>query len=534
MSFTCSKKDDTTFVFEITSNALKCVAIFLVSGIVIIALWLTSTTDHVIFSNNFYHSIAMLQSSKAINSGYTKHNTTIISDYDKIHQDVVSTVNNNSNFICNCTNTRHLNWNKSNCNTTNYNNYSYSTSRPTNLNSETLSEPTHKMIDFGTISKDSTLLKHLTKIAMINRGDVYFSKTLTDLYNYVNINILNGSYGNMDDDNYKYFDSYRNINDKKQAILDFFNPNISSTLVLIHFRKAGGTTMKHFLRKILNEEFLSKYNNTIINFETYMWQKTHNNPPNPLYNFTDYVIKYPNYLYVTAVRDPVSRIISQCNMDWRNNYNLNTGDNNKYYKSETAKFNASINTMFNGKGRGYIDNHYNYMLSIYNREQYVSSNYNNYYNYYYDDDSNSSIMNMNANISISSRYTKLNFDNIFLNQPNNSIDIYKLWQSLKILNSFDIVLITEWFSDPIVVEYVNNILVQTDLQLNSKISSRDYSSYKFGYVNALDDEMIKLINNINIYDNILYQVSRQMLINATGQLKTKAATVWEKVSSWRS
>ena len=89
----------------------------------------------------------------------------------------------------------------------------------------------------------------------------------------------------------------------------------ANNLIVFHARKAGGSTILRWLRK-----FKDVYNETemnIIHIEAYPF--LHENPSGKQYNFIKYTLnKYKdNALFIMIFRDPIQRILSQYDFEWR-------------------------------------------------------------------------------------------------------------------------------------------------------------------------------------------------------------------------
>ena len=107
---------------------------------------------------------------------------------------------------------------------------------------------------------------------------------------------------------------YRNESIKSIAWQKFRNG--TGKLQVIHARKAGGTTIRHWMNgivKVLKQQHNSSSWNTTVHPHEF-WTYLHKNNTNAM----DTIFKKNPYsIYVMALRDPIERILSQYDFEWR-------------------------------------------------------------------------------------------------------------------------------------------------------------------------------------------------------------------------
>lgn len=317
------------------------------------------------------------------------------------------------------------------------------------------------------------------------------------------------------DPNAAMYESFRSKEDRMIAYRKFFSENESGELIFIHFRKAGGTTFRTYLTYI-KDDFGpdSKYNNTITTHETFTY--IHRNFKQFDYYFLNYFLfndKHKHSLFATMLRDPIDRIISQYNFDWRfgcekcnwNVYKNNkrdgvvrefdSGDNNdndtfimqqRKYNEKYRQWRYSFehvynNVMYNKKGfnglyaRACFDNHYIWMFTC---------------------------RSPNDNVT--------NITQLRLNK-NDEIAMEKLILSMKILNSFDIVMITEWFKDLRNIHYLNQFFYNRSYDyLPMQKAIREPILPNRGSIELINDTVLNQVKLLNVYDTILYQFGQRV------------------------
>eukprot|EP01084_Bolivina_argentea_P177178 306442_1 len=337
-------------------------------------------------------------------------------------------------------------------------------------------------------------------------GDKLISIYLYSFDDIQQINIFSMNHHNIFKFN-QSLPSYRNSTMKKLALQKLRNGD-NATVFIFHARKAGGSTLKKWMRKLANKLVQNHKNdsNFIISeqhteFYTFIHDK---------HNTIDTIFKNnPLHIFSIVLRHPIERILSQYEFEWRwgcqgcaagskttgfmkyNKHpqldNVTATDVHKYLHS-----NIVLSELLDQVGKNQnITEH-----RIYHRINF-NAYLNNYYLWMF------CCADQNCNIQ------------------KDFIDKGKIYEcmehAIKMIMSFDIVLVEEWLNDIRTQLYVNklffgdNIEVDNIVEISYRLISRGKIHKKRGKDLMYDDKVYEKLMEMNKWDLKFYEFVKQIV-----------------------
>eukprot|EP01083_Nonionella_stella_P154023 495714_1 len=253
----------------------------------------------------------------------------------------------------------------------------------------------------------------------------------------------------------------RNATNKAIAWQKFYNG--TGQLIVIHARKAGGTTTRRWMGMLI-KQIRSYYKNTLnqtwnTTFKAHeFWSYYHSNNHNRISTiFSD----NPHAIYVMAFRDPIQRILSQYDFEWRwgcqkctvssqMSQELSSRTFMKYYKEPKYEGKAMQHKLKNYKKHKVSNIELGELLARVDEYQSTDSKrvkykiaFNAYLNNYY-----------LWMFCCDSKHCNIEKDLVETNKVNECLD-----HAMQMILSFDIILVDEWMNDIRTQQYVNHLLL---------------------------------------------------------------------------
>jgi len=256
-------------------------------------------------------------------------------------------------------------------------------------------------------------------------------------------------------------DTYRTAKQKYESLRNWVDRNGESTMMFLHLHKAGGTEMRKLLIELLPKK--SNYSCNAIESYSYSFQKfaQYGKLNKALAKLSDFIEANPsNFFLFTSIREPVARMISQYDFEqrWGAQYGEPEHPDQLWVQSPEEAINRYINN------RGKVVDRY--------------MGFNHYTRFF----------------GCSSTGCTVN-EEVFQN-------------AVKVLNSMDLIFITEWYDDNRTVHTLRSVLEMPDLQIKHR-SFRHFIRDR-GKIKAVDPEIMKKMQCLNQYDVRLYQYAKQL------------------------
>ena len=335
------------------------------------------------------------------------------------------------------------------------------------------------------------------------------------------------------------FKSYRSYDDKVIAFKKFLNG--TGKIIIIHQRKSGGTTLENWfnainsqLRKDWDANHKIKWNSSVECREAYhFFHKILEN------NITWSFLIDPYSIYVTSMRHPITRILSQYEFEWR--WGCQRCD--YQHGVELYKYSQMTDWSFMSRS-GKLDTKYieDKQFKI---KKYAVLDFNDWLNRLITFEIKNhnlgkpkhtmqSVRSMYINnyfLWISccpNRWCSIQRDYIENNDKNKIIQCFH--KSIQILKSFDIILITEWMNDLRSQLYVNQLFFNdTNIEHESHFIGMDRVNkpYPHSVTNRGKNYMIspeneEILYKLNNWDLKVYQYAKQVSFD-------RIHTVWNDV-----
>ena len=368
----------------------------------------------------------------------------------------------------------------------------------------------------------------------------------TETLNNINMKETNNTLDSFD---ISHVIPYRTINDRIIAFEKFING--TGKLLFIHYRKAAGTSVGQWLKHLTEQ---CKRNHQQIYGTSSVWDSKIERIelyPRDLINITERLMTDKHTIYVLNYREPISRIISQYEFEWR--FLCQTCTINNELKHDTGTMNVT--------GFG---NYLRYYGSKNPKTTELSKNINFYDRYKYGNMALETMIDMVKMYELNDingwRQTKY----IRTIAKHNYLYNYYLWfncchhyscsiwdfndtkmeycwyNSLKILKSFDIIMISEWLYDVRFQLYINflfNNTVTLDTHninhknawdfasnvpnnfIQSGTSRKTKTTHKGTKNLMLSPKYELMLKNWNKYDIKYYNIAKNISY-------TRAKTIW--------
>ena len=293
--------------------------------------------------------------------------------------------------------------------------------------------------------------------------------------------------------------TYRNNNVRKIAFQRFFANNGTGKLIFIHFHKAGGTSIRIYIDKLK----LVYDNNIYEYYESYF--DVHNQFGDDDTNsetFLNLMKKNEYSIFMTCIRNPIDRIISQYNFEWR--WSQQHGSLYKKRIQPNSMQQKGIFTNITYKNDTF--NNANMKQWHYDLETVINFGYNNI----------GGFVGLPIRSYIDNHYLWFfTCDNEFCNFTNKNCDnlnyINKMILSIEIISSFDIVLITELLDDFRSENFLNNIFYNDSYQVNKIVHQESRGTmWRQGLIKIFNKNTIYKLRRKNIYDQIFYYFCKNM------------------------
>eukprot|EP01084_Bolivina_argentea_P213350 362366_1 len=299
-------------------------------------------------------------------------------------------------------------------------------------------------------------------------------------------------------------------------------------MILIHARKAAGTTMDKWMTLFIEDKlpyWTSKIRNItwqckLIKIEAF----TNVNKKYGHRNFIEYIMnKYPFGIYVISLRDPIERIVSQYNFEWRwgcircgpqrtyMQYNkLNKMNKTTYMKKIDNKYRINVNDKkfkySNIDFHNFIDRITMFELNKLNNSDLPKDgnhvrSFGSYINNYY----------------LWMFCCEQKFCNIYkdFERKNKIEQCYN--NAMEKIMKFDIVLISEWLNDIRIQLYVNKLLFgemyKDEMFVPLTVYPFPHRIVDRGRNYMIDKVSKKRLNNLNIWDLELYKFTKELVYN---------------------
>eukprot|EP01084_Bolivina_argentea_P177179 306446_1 len=304
--------------------------------------------------------------------------------------------------------------------------------------------------------------------------------------------------------------SYRNSTMQKLALQKLHNGN-NATIFILHARKAGGSTLKTWMHKLqdqllFNHQNDSNFNITRSHLEFYTFIHNDFNKKNTI----DTIFKQnPLGIFSISLRHPIERILSQYEFEWRwGCLRCAPGSNSDGFMRYNRR--PELDNLTANNVHKYL--HSNILLSelleqvdkyqnIRQRKAHHRINFNAYLNNYY--------------------LWMFCCDSKDCNIQKDFIDkgiIDKCMEhAMKMIMSFDIVLVEEWLNDIRTQLYVNklffgdNIEVDNIVEISYRLISRGKIHKKRGKDLMYDDKVYEKLMEMNKWDLKFYEFVKQIV-----------------------